>query len=692
MNTVGEADAFDFARRWAGALAPTTPGGPPPDRLVGILVRLTGRLPGSGEAVGRSLIGHGFHSGAALERTLVFLGANLPALGVPADRVAATLASVAAGFAEGLRDHTLDQHENSKSLALRSARDAEVALRAGEAKYRAVFHNSAVAIAVTGLDGTLLDFNDALLTLLGHTRDTVGAAVLDLFHPDDRGPLTSMTTMLATGALESTKAERRVLRGDGEVVDVLVAASLVRDEEGTAVHQVLVIQDLAEVRALQVQLLRQSLNDVRTGLANRAQFLGWLEGAVGTRGPDTLALLVFDVDGFRVVNDAFGHEVGNRVLTGVAGHLRRVFDGVGRIARIGADEFGVLVENPVDVATAVTLAEEAVDLLAEPVWVGDHGLGVTASVGIVVRPARGADAIELMRCVDVTVRWAKEDGKAQWALYDRDRDRRDRRRLVLAASVAGGLEQGDFRVDYAPVHSLPDRELVAVEACLRWDHPEYGLLDPPELAGLWSCTGMVVKLGRWALEQACAHAGAWHAEFGAAAPVVSMDLPARVCQEPELVAEVRKALREAGLPAAKLRFELGGLLPSALGDDQVEELNILAEHGVGLVLDQVGGGNIPVDRLRRIALQGVKFAGAPVQGLAGDADPIDESASLALLEWAATLGVARYAAGVRTETEADRLAALGVTAAQGPLFGDRLLTADEVTALLADPKGTRRPD
>ncbi|MBY8852862.1 diguanylate cyclase, partial [Saccharothrix sp. MB29] len=169
------------------------------------------------------------------------------------------------------------------------------------------------------------------------------------------------------------RTEVRLMHADGESVPALVAMSLVRDDLGEPAYYVTMLESLDEVRALQAQLLRQSLNDVQTGLANRQQFVGWLENAVGSRGPATLGLVVFDVDGFRVVNDAFGHEVGNRVLSGVANQLRTVFEGVGHVARTGPDEFGVLIRDPVDVATVVTLAEEAVDLLAEPVWVGDDG-------------------------------------------------------------------------------------------------------------------------------------------------------------------------------------------------------------------------------------------------------------------------------------------------------------------------------
>ncbi|MFE2750796.1 putative bifunctional diguanylate cyclase/phosphodiesterase [Actinosynnema sp. NPDC059335] len=655
------------ARRWAAAIASTVPSTDvPPTALEDLLVGFTAALraatgpngsPADARRVGRDLVEHGLTATETLERTLAFVGGHLDP---------AVLGALAAGFAE----------------ALKTTRTDESALRAGEAKFRAVFQTSALAIAVSDINGVILDCNDTMLAMLDHTaEDLIGSLGRDLVHPDERERIDRAALALQNGT-EHVRTETQLVRADGDVVDVLIALALLRDDDGEPAFYVTMIENLDEVRALQSQLVRQSLHDVQTGLPNRAQFVGWLEGAVGDRGPATLALVVFDLDGFRVVNDAFGHDVGNRILTAVAGHLRSVFDGVGRLARIGPDEFGVLIGDPLDVASVVTLVESAVELFAEPVWVGDDGIGVTASVGIVVQPARGADAAELLRCVDLTVRWAKDDGKAQWALYDKTRDQRERARMRLAASISGGLEQGEFRVDYEPVRSLVDGSLVAVEARLRWDHPTEGLLDPQELVSLSTCTGMAARLGKWAIAQACADAGRWHAEFGDAAPVLSMDLTARQCQEPELGATVRRALRESGLPARLLRFELSEHLPALITDDQVEELTYLAEHGVRLVLDQVGGGNVPMDRLRRIPLTAVKFQGSPVYGLAEGADPVEESAAVALLTWSATLGLPLYAAGVRTEHEARRLAELGVTAAQGPLYGTSPLAFDEVRAIL----------
>jgi EAL domain-containing protein (putative c-di-GMP-specific phosphodiesterase class I) len=281
----------------------------------------------------------------------------------------------------------------------------------------------------------------------------------------------------------------------------------------------------------------------------------------------------------------------------------------------------------------------------------------------------------------VTVGWAKRDGKAQWALYDRERDLRDRESYALAASIPGALEEGQFRVDYLPVHSLTDGSVLAVEAKIVWDHPVHGVLCPDTFLDQSSGNGMIVRLVHWALGEACEQAGRWYAELGTKAPVLSIDLPLRLCQEPELVAEVARVLERTGLPASWLRFELDEHMPAALNDAQLEELTILAERGTELVLDRVNGGNVGVDRLRLIPLSGVKFTGSVVHGLAEGTNRVEESASVTLLRWASILRLPLYADGVRTAAEAARLAELGVTGAQGPHFGSTL-TAAQVSELL----------
>ncbi|MFS8096328.1 EAL domain-containing protein [Lentzea alba] len=674
-------DSREPAVRWAAAISSTLLANFTREKLEELLGGFVEQLLTGGVAearrVGRSMVENDFIASATLELTLTYLGDHTPVS-------PAQLGALAAGYAEGLRDRTLDQQEISRTAAINTMRRAENAVRASEAKFRAIFHSSAFGIVVSSLTGEIIDVNESLLAMLDYKREDLRTmSGRDLVHPDDRAALRELAQQLIASDFDNIRVEKRMIRSDGETIQTHMAISLVREDEDAPPYFVTMIENMNEMRALQTQLVRQSLNDMQTGLPNRAQFLGWLEGAVGTKGPEALALVQVDIDGFRGVNDAFGHEAGNRVLMHVATHLRAVFsEQVGKVARIGEDEFGVLIKDPRDVRGVIALVDEFTARLEEPIWIGANGVGVTTSVGIVARAARGGDAVDLLRAADVTVGWAKRDGKAQWALYDRERDLRDKERYALAASIPGALEEGQFRVDYLPIYSLTDGSVLALEAKIVWNHPAHGVLCPDTFIDQSSDNGMIVRLVHWALSEACSQASQWYSALGSKAPALSIDLPPRLCQEPELVAEVSRVLDRTGLPASQLRFELHEHLPALLNDEQMEELTILAERGIGLVLDQMNGGNVGVDRLRLLPLTGVKFTGAVVHGLDAGANRVDESAAVALLKWASVLRLPLYAEDVRTAAEASRLAALGVTGGQGSHFGPPLC-ATEVAALLS---------
>ncbi|MFD5826715.1 EAL domain-containing protein [Lentzea sp. NPDC060358] len=673
-------DTPEHAVRWAAAISGTLLANLTREKLEQLLGGYVEQLLHGGvdaaREVGRSMVEHDLVASATLEESLAHLAGHSPV-------TPAQLGGLAAGYAEALRERTLAQQEISRAAAINAMRRAESAVRAGETKFRAVFDSSAFGIIISGLKGDIVDVNGALLSMLGYSAtDLSGMTGRDFIHPDDRDGLRELAIQLIASAHDNIRVEKRMVRSDGETIQTHMAISLVREDEGTPPYFVTMVEDMNEMRALQSQLVRQSLNDVQTGLPNRAQFLGWLEGAVGSRGPDTLALLQIDVDGFRGVNDAFGHGTGDRVLTHVARHLRAVFsEEVGEVARIGEDEFGVLIRNPHDVPAVIALVDEFAERLEEANWIDGHGVGVTVSTGIVALAARGADAADLLRAADVTVGWAKRDGKAQWALYDRERDQLDKERYALAASIPGALEEGEFRIDYQPVRSLADGTVLALEAKIAWDHPERGSLCPETFLAPATDNGMIVRLVRWALAEACTQAGEWYATLGERMPVLSIDLPTRVCQEPELVAEVARVLARAGLPPSKLRFELHERLPVLLNDEQLEELTILAERGVELVLDHLTGGNAGVGRLRMLPWTGVKFSPAVVHGFDTGANRVDKTAAVALLEWASILRLPMYAEDVRSDAEASRLIALGVVGGQGPHFG-LPVPAAEVPALL----------
>ncbi|MCP2166710.1 putative bifunctional diguanylate cyclase/phosphodiesterase [Goodfellowiella coeruleoviolacea] len=679
-----------FARKWAIAVNATTVVALPPGDLEDVLLGYTDQLADAllaepfstapAHRVGADMTTRNLASAATLERTIELIGNHLldhlnlaPDWRLPR-RVIQSVAALAASFTEALRERTLDEQEISKSAALMATREAERALRASETRFRAVFTSSAVSIVLVSMDQRIFDFNEAMCTLLGYTAEELAQLhVRDVAHPADLPALAQLGNDLLSSGRDHFRAEKRLVRKDGEAVTTLVATSLVRDQSGQPDYFVAMVENLDEIRLLQDQMLHQSLHDVLTGLPNRTKFLSQLESLLGAKGPDRLALCQFDIDGFRIVNDGFGHEVGNRVLMAVASHLRTVFgDELDLVARIGGDEFAVLIHDPVDTQSVVARVEQVIELFAEPIYVGEHGVAVSTSVGIVDRISRGADPIDLLRAADTTVSWAKAAGKAQWALYDRDRDRRDRDRFVLATTIPGALETGQFRLAYQPVVRLRDRTVVEVGTVVRWDHPEQGVLGPADFADLAEETGLIVPLGHWMLTEAVTQASAWHRDHDRAARPLRVALTRRLCREPELVSKVLAVLRDNDLPAEQLHLEFSDRGLHAMDEERLEDLHTLVDLGVRVSFTMTGPGVVTPRLLAGLPVSTLVMAGPLPVDLVTDsgANACVLGSFRHFVDIGRTLGFEVHVEDVRTEEQAALLAELGVTTASGPLFAD----------------------
>ncbi len=643
-----------FARKWAIAVNATTVVALPPGDLEDVLLGYTDQLADAllaepfstapAHRVGADMTTRNLASAATLERTIELIGNHLldhlnlaPDWRLPR-RVIQSVAALAASFTEALRERTLDEQEISKSAALMATREAERALRASETRFRAVFTSSAVSIVLVSMDQRIFDFNEAMCTLLGYTAEELAQLhVRDVAHPADLPALAQLGNDLLSSGRDHFRAEKRLVRKDGEAVTTLVATSLVRDQSGQPDYFVAMVENLDEIRLLQDQMLHQSLHDVLTGLPNRTKFLSQLESLLGAKGPDRLALCQFDIDGFRIVNDGFGHEVGNRVLMAVASHLRTVFgDELDLVARIGGDEFAVLIHDPVDTQSVVARVEQVIELFAEPIYVGEHGVAVSTSVGIVDRISRGADPIDLLRAADTTVSWAKAAGKAQWALYDRDRDR--------------------------------DR----VGTVVRWDHPEQGVLGPADFADLAEETGLIVPLGHWMLTEAVTQASAWHRDHDRAARPLRVALTRRLCREPELVSKVLAVLRDNDLPAEQLHLEFSDRGLHAMDEERLEDLHTLVDLGVRVSFTMTGPGVVTPRLLAGLPVSTLVMAGPLPVDLVTDsgANACVLGSFRHFVDIGRTLGFEVHVEDVRTEEQAALLAELGVTTASGPLFAD----------------------
>jgi diguanylate cyclase (GGDEF)-like protein len=424
------------------------------------------------------------------------------------------------------------------------------------------------------------------------------------------------------------------------------------------------------LREAEAAFREQALHDQLTGLPNRLLFQQRLNDLLATAAPGTVVgVCGVDLDGFQRVNDSLGHQVGDQLLIAVAGRLRELAgDGEHLLARLDGDEFALLVVSPTAADRAAKVADQVVAALTEPFQIEGHELPITASAGVVEKPARDADPTELLRAANIALHWAKAGGGDQWVLFDEERSTGDVARYRLSAAMPGGLARGEFTLVYQPLVDLTDGALVAVEALARWRHPLLGMLGADQFIALAEDTGLIVPLGLRLLEQACRQQVRWLAS-GTPIPLVSVNLAVRQIRQPGLVGIIAEVLDRTGLPPHALQLEITE--SAVIGTDQhtLRTLRGLADLGVQLVIDDFGTGYANLANLHALPVHGLKLAASFVQSV-DEHRPVRRYDFLtAVVGLGRTLGLTVTAEGIETQAQAELLREVGCQIGQGWYFG-----------------------
>ncbi|AGM05434.1 putative bifunctional diguanylate cyclase/phosphodiesterase [Amycolatopsis keratiniphila] len=579
--------------------------------------------------------------------------------------------------------------EQLEQLLLGVAKDAVLAEpdhQPAVLRFSKLYSASPIGIALADANGAIVEANAALGRLLGCRPGSLrGREIPDLGSADhDVARLRNALAQLMTHG-QPTQEERLLLdhSEEGALWADVTLTDLPGDRPGST-YPVLMVSDANEIHLLQEQLRHQNVHDPLTGLPNATAFGNALEAALAGSGTEQVALVYLDVDGFKVINDGLGAGVGDQVLRGVANKLTSVFAGRydGSVARLSGDGFAVLLRGDFTPPEVISLVEQALEELVEPIYLGGHGIGVSASAGIVVRPAADGGPEDLLRAAEIALHRAKEAGKAQWMLFDPELDARDRGRYQLGAVIAGALENGEFSLIYQPTVKLanPD-QLAAVNAGLRWSHPEKGELDSDEFYPLAQITGMTIPLGRWLLAESLAATARWRNRFGEAAPDVCVRLPNRLAIEPDLVLLVKEQLDRHNLPAQALRLctDRESVLDSS--GEVLDSFAVLADLGAQLVLTISGSDDLELIPRHRLPVRHVILSGPVVDALAHGENEADVRHLCQLVARAKELKLRIGAEGVQSHEQAERLRRYGVLAARGSFVADSA-TGDEVDELI----------
>ena len=561
---------------------------------------------------------------------------------------------------------------------------AEETLKESEQRFRGSFERAATGMALVGTDGRFLRVNRSLCEILGYPeRELLGKTFQEITHPYDLDADLDQVRRMLVGEIRTYQMEKRYFHKEGHVVWALLSVSMVHDEEDEPLYFVSQIQDISERKVLEERLAHRAFHDTLTDLPNRHLLVNRLAHALDRtqrRGDWQAVVLFMDLDGFKVVNDSLGHDAGDHLLVLLAERLRRCVRPEDTLARFGGDEFVVLLEDVEDPSEAVRVAERITNELKRPFEMYGRSLFASFSIGIAQGNARTKSPLDLLRDADTAMYRAKSEHD-DYRVFDPAMYERAMKRLELENDLRRGVENQEFVVHYQPVVDLETGETWGMEALLRWEHPERGLLEASEFMAILEESGLAVPAGERVLEEACVQALRWQEQRPLTPPlVVSVNLSAVQLERPNLARIGAEVLGKTGLDPRRLSLDVTETAYIRILEERIATLDRLKELGVGVAIDDFGVGYSSLSYLKRLPADILKIDRSFVRGV-GEVEE-DTSIVRMVIDLAHTLGMKVVAEGIEEWEQAALLAEMGCDLGQGFYFS-RPLSPEAVPEFLA---------
>ena len=571
-----------------------------------------------------------------------------------------------------------------------SHKRAQEALKESEERYALAARGANDGLWDWNLQNNVVYFSPRWKNMLGYQENEIGDKPeewLDRIHEADRDRVKEEIASHQKGSVPQFESEHRVLHKDGTFRWMLSRGLAVHSDSGKTLR----------MAGWQTDITEGKVSDPLTGLPNRLLFidrLGRLIKHTKRRKDYLFAVLFLDLDGFKMINDSLGHQVGDQLIVGVAARLEkclRVTDTVARlgegfvVARLGGDEFTVLLEDLKDPADAKLAADRLMKAVTAPFILGGKEVFTSMSIGIALSNIDYDQAEDILRDADTAMYRAKSLGKARYEVFDADMRASVLARLQVEMDLRRALERNEFQNFYQPIVSLAAGEIVGFEALLRWNHPTRGQLAPEEFISVAEETGLIRELGWWNLREACRQMSQWRERYEAYANLtMSVNLSPKQFLQPNLVQDMTSLLLELGLPPSALKLELTE--STVMGDPSaaVEMLQEIKTLGVSLAIDDFGTGYSSLSYLHRFPLDTLKIDRSFISGIS-DGEQSGDGSEIArtILPMAKNLNLDVVAEGVETGEQLALLKKLLCKYGQGYYFS-KPLSAEETEQLLIE--------
>jgi diguanylate cyclase (GGDEF)-like protein/PAS domain S-box-containing protein len=545
------------------------------------------------------------------------------------------------------------------------------------------FENSLEGMAITDENGSILTVNHAFTTITGYGLEEVVGHNPRILSSGRQSREFYDEMWHAIDTDGKWQGEIWNIRKNGDIYPQWLNISRVTDDHGNVTNFVGVFSDISERKSAEERILHQVYYDRLTELPNRVLFADRLNQVMGNakRNPGKhFAVMFLDLDRFKLINDSMGHDAGDQLLQQAAHRLRGSMRETDTVARMGGDEFTVVLSEVGSPKDACHVAQKILDAFRAPFSLNGNEVYVSVSIGISVYPEDGNTTDILLKNADMAMYRAKGAGGSWYELYDECLGQQASQRLALETALHKAIDRNEMELHYQPQFDCSSGKLIGFEALLRWRHPERGLLAPDAFLGIAEDTGLIVRIGEWVLNTACMQAEAWRREFPGHR-LMAVNLSGRQFQSAELARQVTQALERSGLPHFCLELEITETVVMRDMEASIDVMHRMADLGVQFSIDDFGTGNSSLAYLKKLPLHALKIDRSFIRDIATDSD--DTAIVGAIIAMAAKLGLRVVAEGIEEKAQLALLKSYKGIVGQGYLLG-MPVAADKATKMIAE--------